>query len=67
MGIQSRALCISIANCIAESRIRGVFTTENMSDDLRDIEKLENAVGLDAAAAEAESEISRGYSKVVLT
>ena len=47
----------SIANCIPESLIRGVFTAENISDDLREIEKLENAVGSDAAVAEAESKI----------
>ena len=45
----------SIANCTAEGRLRGVFTAENISDDLRDIENLENTVGLDAAAAEAQS------------
>ena len=43
-----------IANRIAESR---VFTTERVSDDLREIENLENAVGSDAAVAEAESKI----------
>ena len=45
----------SIANCIPDSRIRGVFTAEKISDDLREIEKLKHTVASDAAAAEAES------------
>ena len=65
VGAQTTPLCTSIANCIAESHIRGVFTTEKISDDLRGIEKLENAAALDAAAAQVESKISHRYSQVV--
>ena len=57
VGTLTRATCTSIANYTTENRVGGVFTAEEISDDLREIETLEHTVESDATAAEAESKI----------
>jgi len=52
VGIQTALYATT--NHFLENHIQAVFTAENISEDLRELENLENTVGLDAAAAEAQ-------------
>ncbi|KAF8419355.1 hypothetical protein EV426DRAFT_538792, partial [Tirmania nivea] len=49
------AQAIQSANCFTEKRIKAVFTTEDISDDLQKIEDLGRTVALNADATEAQS------------
>jgi len=50
-----------VINLFTESRIKGVFTPEKLSDDFEEVENLEKTVGLDAAAAEAQCKVHPYY------
>jgi len=50
-------MIFSVIDFFTESRIKGVFTTEKLSDDFREVENLEKTVGLDAATAEAQCKV----------
>ncbi|KAF8422189.1 hypothetical protein EV426DRAFT_535554, partial [Tirmania nivea] len=51
----AQAIQSNSANCFAENRIKAVFTTEDISNDLREIEDLGRTVALDADVTEAQS------------
>ncbi|KAF8416300.1 hypothetical protein EV426DRAFT_686871, partial [Tirmania nivea] len=57
------AKAIQSANCFTENRVKAVFTTEDISDDLRKIEDLGRTVALNADATEAQS-IRTGFERL---